>query len=423
MNYTASNQRDTYKLVERFATGKFKSELTFLKALVKELVEQDEFEIKGGRVWELSVTKKSYELRFQYGDFKKIPDDYSLAISDYPILSDLINSRTSLHSETDPLLRDKGIDIYSVTAVGDIFKIANNQYHKFVIGFNAEHILQSFFETLNVISSVASIKLRDLKFHEKQKRMKQDMIKASEIQKNLLPQHFLKFHDFEIFGACISDSEVGGDYFDYLKNKTEEEERIGIVISDAASKGLPAAIQALFVSGAIRMGQSFSPKISPLMSRLNTLIYETFPYERFVTLFYCELTLSSNRLILYANAGHCAPIHFRYEDENFRYLLPTGGLLGIIKDQTFNVENIRMKPQDILVLYTDGITEAMNEKGEFFGEDRVCNLIKKFKDETAKDIAYHIIESVQKFAAHSNYSDDKTIVVIKRDAGEDLGID
>ncbi len=407
-------QRDVYKLVEKLVSGNFRNELSFLKTLVKEIVCHEEFEIIGGRVWELNVQEKCYELRYQYGKLSKIPANYKLAIEDYPVLSELYHKRTSLHQETDKLLKQKGIDIYSVAAVGDLIRIGQHYYFKYVLGFNAEHILQSFYETLNVISSVATVKLRDLAYNEIQQKIQRDINKASEIQRSLLPPHNVEFHDFDIFGVCIPDSEVGGDFFDYLRNKSDEEDRIGIVISDAASKGLPAAIQALFVSGAIRMAQSFSPKISSLLSRLNTLIFDTFPYERFVTLFYCELTLSSNRLVLYANAGHCAPIHFRYEDESFRFLKPTGGLLGLIREQSFSVENIRMKPNDILILYTDGISEAMDQNGNIFGEERICELVKKYKDESAKHIAYMIIEHVQKFNANSKYNDDKTIVVVKR---------
>lgn len=414
------SQRDTYKLVEKFAIGKFKTEITFLKSLVNDIVSHQEFEIIGGRVWELNVAEKCYILRHQQGKLNRIPSGYKLALADYPILTELVNKRTSLHHETDEVLKNKGIDIYSVTAVGDIIRIGSNYYYKYVLGFNAEHILQSFYETLNVISSVASVKIRDLAYKEAQKKLQRDMNKASEIQRNLLPQHFLQYHDFDIFGVCIPDSEVGGDFFDYLRNKSDEEDRIGIVISDAASKGLPAAIQALFVSGALRMAQSFSPKISSLLSRLNTLIFDTFPYERFVTLFYCELTLSSNRLVLYANAGHCAPIHYRYEDASIRLLNPTGGLLGIIREQSFNVENIRLKSNDILVLYTDGISEAMDKDGNLYGEERICNIIRKYKDESAKHIAYMLIEDAQKFNAESAYNDDKTIVVIKRNGGEDV---
>ena len=423
MEYYPQSQRDIYKLVEKLVSGNFRNELSFLKTLVREIVRHKDFEIIGGRVWELNIQEKSYELRYQYGEINKIPKNYKIGISDYPIFSELYHKRTALYEETDELLKEKGINLYSVAAVGDLIRIGQHYYFKYLLGFNAEHILQSFYETLNVISSVATVKLRDLSHKEIQKRIQRDISKASEIQRSLLPPHNIEFHDFDIFGVCLPDSDVGGDFFDYLRNKSDEEDRIGIVISDAASKGLPAAIQALFVSGAIRMAQSFSPKISSLLSRLNTLIFDTFPYERFVTLFYCELTLSSNRLVLYANAGHCAPIHFRREDKSFRFLKPTGGLLGLIREQSFNVENIRMKPNDILVLYTDGISEAIDHNGNIYGEVRICELIKKYRDEPAKNIAYMIIEDVQKFTANSNYNDDKTIVVIKRRSEKGLSND
>jgi len=98
-------------------------------------------------------------------------------------------------------------------------------------------------------------------------------------------------------------------------------------------------------------------------------------------------------------------------------------LLGLIREQSFNVENIRMKPNDILVLYTDGISEAIDHNGNIYGEVRICELIKKYRDEPAKNIAYMIIEDVQKFTANSNYNDDKTIVVIKRRSEKGLSND
>lgn len=409
------NQRDVYKLVERITTGNFKNELEFLKHLVSEIVSNDQFEIIGGRIWEANIPNGTYILRYQHGSVQKIPDNYEVKISEQPILDELVEKRTTLNREIDPLLIEKGIVIYSVTGVGEIIKTANGKFFKYVLGFNANEILQSFYETLSIISSFATITIQGLNSRQQQEKYQKDITKASEIQRNLLPEHYLEFQDYKIYGVCIPDSDVGGDYFDYLKNNDDEEERIGIVISDAASKGLPAAIQALFVSGAMRMAQAFTPKISTLFARLNTLIYETFPYERFVTLFYCELTLTSNRLVLYANAGHCAPIYYRRDKDTHEFLQPTGGLLGIVKNQKFNVENIIMRPGDILAIYTDGITEASNKEGDFFGEDRLVELVKKYKDLPPKEMTLHIIENVQKFATGNDYTDDRTLVIIKRD--------
>jgi sigma-B regulation protein RsbU (phosphoserine phosphatase) len=409
------NQRDVYKLVERITEGEFKDELEFLSVLIEEVVEHQEFKIIGGRLWEFDGEQKVYTLSYQFGNVQKIPDGYTLKISEQPILKDLYEKRTTLNYENDPVLLESGIIVYSVTGVGEILKYPDGKYFKYILGFNAPEILQSFYETLSIISSVATVTIRSLNMEIEQKKMNRDLIKASEIQRNLLPEHYVEFHDYKIYGVCIPDSEIGGDYFDYLMNTDDEEERIGIVVSDAASKGLPAAIQALFVSGAIRMAQAFNPKISTLFSRLNTLIYDTFPYERFVTLFYCELSLTSNRLVVYANAGHCSPIYYRREKDSVTMLEPTGGLLGIVRNQKFNVENIVMRPGDLMVLFTDGITEAHNKSDEMYGEERLIQKIREYRDLSPKEIVILIIDDVQKFSAGSEYTDDRTLIVVKRD--------
>jgi sigma-B regulation protein RsbU (phosphoserine phosphatase) len=151
------------------------------------------------------------------------------------------------------------------------------------------------------------------------------------------------------------------------------------------------------------------------MNGLNNLIYETFPFERFVTLCYIELTTSSNRLVLYANAGHCPPIHFRAESEEIRLLDSTGGLLGLMENQKFRVENIRMRPGDVLVMYTDGIIECSDRNGQLFGEERLYQLIRKHHKDNPKNIAAYVFDEVQRWSVGSSYTDDKTLVIIKRD--------
>lgn len=414
-NYDNLTQRETYKLVENMTNGKFESELDFLKSLIRDVVSHEDFKINGGRLWVLEPTQATYSLDYQYGTVKEIEPGYKIVIQDQPILRQLAEKHSLLNYESDPVLIKKGIELYSVTGVGDIIKMPDGKYFQYVIGFNAPEITQTFIETLNIISSVATISLRDLNSKLKQAKFRRDLDKASEIQRNLLPEHYLEFHDYKIFGTCLPESEVGGDYFDYLQNVNLDEDRMSIVVSDAASKGLSAAIQSLFVSGAIRMATAFSQQISSIMSHLNTLIYETFPYERFVTLFYCELSLSSNRLVLYVNCGHCAPVHYRPGTNTATLLEPTGGLLGIVQHQKFNIENITMQPGDILAIYTDGITEAQDSEGELYGEERLMEVIKKYHSLSSRDINYKILEDVQQFSAKSVYSDDKTLVVIKRD--------
>ncbi|MES2765013.1 MAG: PP2C family protein-serine/threonine phosphatase [Bacteroidota bacterium] len=411
---TGLTQRQIYKVVDRLLAGNFPGEIELLKMLVTDIVERADIRITGGRIWQLQPGEDAYSLQFQYGEIDTIPEDYTISVEEQPIFKKLASQRTVTNYETDSLLLEKGIKIYSATGVGELLKRAGGKFYQYALAFNAPETNQEFYETLNIIGSAVSAALRDLAHQAQEERFQKDLDKASEIQRGLLPDHQLKFQDYDVFGVSLPDSVVGGDYFDYLHPLENEDDRVGVVISDAASKGLPAAIQALFVSGAIRMGITYNMKISSMISRLNTLIYDTFPHERFVSLFYCELMSSENGLVLYSNAGHCSPLFYNSARKTVRELPPTGGLLGIIPHDKFRVENINMQCDDILLLYTDGISEAQSAEQEFFETDRLKNLLKENAHEDAHTIAYAILEEVQKFTVGASYTDDKTIVVIKR---------
>lgn len=411
----SQHQRETYKLVEQLVSVQYTDPLEMLKHLVKDIVDHTGFEITGGRVWEFIPDQLAYELRMQYGNVEKIPENYRIYIQDQPFLVDLVKERTLTKIETDKVLQEKGIKLYSVTGVGPIVRARAGKFYKYLLGFNAPEIKPTFAETLTIISSVATAAMKNIIDLIEKKKIREDLYQAAQIQRSLLPDHSLDFLDYELYGVCIPDSAVGGDFFDYLLPESkDEEERLGIVIGDASSKGLPAAIQALFVSGAFRMGWSYSTRMSDLFNKLNKLVYKTFPYERFVTLFYCELTSSMNRLVLYVNAGHPSPLHYRQESDKIYRLITTGGLLGIMPKQKFKVENIRMHKGDILVLFTDGITEAMDENHNLYTEERLEKLIREKKDLSAKELAFAIVEDVNKFSAKSDINDDKTIIVVKR---------
>lgn len=135
-----------------------------------------------------------------------------------------------------------------------------------------------------------------------------ELEKAREIQKNILPEHEYTFGNYEVFGVSIPEMIVGGDFFDYIPSS--DNETLGIAIGDAASKGISAAAQALYVSGALKMGVEFDIRVSTLFNKINKLIYEIFPFERFVTLFYCTLFKDEDGLCLYMNAGHNLPIFY-----------------------------------------------------------------------------------------------------------------
>jgi phosphoserine phosphatase RsbU/P len=409
-------QKQIYRIVDKLASGKYNSGIDLLSSVMREIVERADMEISGGRVWELNTTDSSYSLRYQYGLLEQAPENYTVTIEDYPMFAQLPAKRTIMDYEKDEVLKSTGIRRYSATGVGELVKRGEGKFYKYALAFNAPQINDKFLDMINIIGSAVSIRLRDLEQQQMQRVIEKDLSQAWEIQKSLLPDHETIFHDYHVFGISIPDRIVGGDYFDYLRPPNNYEDRLSILISDASSKGMAAAIQALFVSGAIRMGIGFDLKIASLISRLNTLIYETFPYERFVTLFYCELTSSDQGLLLYANAGHCNPLHYRAKTRDFFILPTTGSMLGVSPDQRFGIENINMLPGDVLLMYTDGIVEAQNKQGRLFGENRVKSILRKMHGKTSREIAYECIEQAQKFSAgaENRYSDDKTLVVIKR---------
>ncbi len=410
------SQRETYKLIDKLLAGHFENEEALLKTLVGDLCEKGNFGLSGARIWELDSSEDRYNLLFQVGSVAHIPDDYNMRIDEQPVFSSLVEKRVVSGIETDAVLLEKGITQFAATGVGDIVKHHNQRFFRYCLAFNAAEFAQDIASTMTVISSATTTALRNLSLRQQQAQLKKDLDQASQIQRSLLPDHTLEFFEYSVFGISLPDSVVGGDYFDYLNPTNEDDEaRTGIVISDAASKGLPAAIQALFVSGAIRMGIGFHTKITSLISRLNTLIYDTFPYERFVTLCYCELTQSNNGLMLYCNAGHCSPLHFQASTESCVALEPTGSILGISSHQRFRVEGVNLQRGDILLLFTDGVLEAQNEDEEQFGEDRLRSFLRERRHESARDLAYGLLEEVQKFSAHGVYTDDKTLIVIKRD--------
>jgi sigma-B regulation protein RsbU (phosphoserine phosphatase) len=228
-----------------------------------------------------------------------------------------------------------------------------------------------------------------------------------------LPDHEYHFNDYDIFGITVPAKIMSGDYFDYLEYGSDEE-RLGIVVGDAASKGASAAAEAMYISGAIRMAVNFEIKISALFTRLNQIINKIFSDDRFTTLFYGEITNNQNGLFLYANAGHNPPIFYSSKEDKIIYLETTGPLLGPAPKAKYRTESINIDVCDILVIYSDGIVEAANTNFDFYEENKLESIIKQTKDLMPREIAYRILEDVSKFSENGRYNDDKTIVVIKR---------
>lgn len=407
------DQRRLYRTIEKITSQPAETEEQLLINVLKEVVRSPEFNVKGGRIWKLTSSRTKYKLIAQEGAVDKIRDGFTINVSDYPIFEVIAKERTVLATETNEYLRKKGIFKYSATGVGEKVQGEKFPLYQYLMAFSADEINEDLFYTLNIIGTAVTATLRSRKLERKSKQLIEDIDDAAELQKRILPAHDFKFSGYEMFGVSIPDRIVGGDFFDYLE-VGEDGDRLGVAVADVANKGFAAAAEAFYVSAALRMGVSYQTQISSLMKRLNNLVYKIFPNDRFVSLFYIELTGDGSGFCTYCNAGHNSPILYRSKTNSIELLESTGPLIGPAYNSKFKTSIIKLEKGDFLVIYTDGISEAMNEQGEEYGEERLIENVKKFYDRSAKEITQLLIEDVQKFSARASYSDDKTIVTLKR---------
>ncbi len=407
------DQRKLYKTVEAIASQKFATDTEMLISVLNQLIGNEEINVCGGRIWKLDVENGAYHLMYQTGNLDKIEENFQVLISDYPIFDLIDKERTILGSETNEVLRQAGIFKYSASGTGDKIKVNGKPYYEYLLALNSEEINEEFRLTLNIISTAVTSQIKQRKYALRAKNLRADIDKARELQKSILPEHEYVFQNYILFGITQPAEIVGGDFFDYL-DIGEDESRLGIAVGDAASKGVSAAAEAMYISGALRMASSFEIKIYPLMKRMNRLVNKIFADDKFASLFYGELAHDKGGLFLYSSAGHNPPIFLKRDSDDAYFLNPTGPVLGPAPNAKYTVENINFALGDVLIIYTDGITEAADTDFNEYGEERLLKLAKEKKHLTPKEICYAILEDTAKFSKNGQYSDDKTLVIIKR---------
>jgi phosphoserine phosphatase RsbU/P len=408
------DQKKLYRTIETVASQQFDSEKELLADVVKQILNNEEIKLTGGRIWKLDPRKKAYKILFQMGKVEKISEDFLVHVKDYPFFGNIAAERTILTDETNKTLIKKGILKYSATGIGKKVRVGEKKYYEYLLAVNSAVIGDDLRYLLNIVATVLTSKLNERYLSQSRKNLIADIDKAKQIQRSILPAHEYKFHSYEIFGVTIPADTVAGDFYDYLKIG-DEEERVGIVVGDAASKGLGAAAEAMYISGALRMASTFEIKISPMMVRLNQLVNKIFSDDKFTSLFYGEVSNDKKGLFLYANAGHNPPMFYNKKFNNITLLNPTGPLLGPAPNAKYETDSINFHKGDVLVIYSDGIVEAANDKYEFYGDESLQKIILSKVEKTPKEIIAAILEDVIKFStSESQYQDDKTIVVIKK---------
>jgi len=234
----------------------------------------------------------------------------------------------------------------------------------------------------------------------------QELEKAREIQEGLLPKKIPQVKGLEVAGAWQPARVVGGDYYDVLKFS---ERKIGICIGDVVGKGITAALLMANLQASFRAFAEEGVSPGALCGKLHGVISNNVAQEKFVTFCYCTIDAAENRLI-YASAGHCPPLLLRGRGEAIS--LKEGGTpLGILPGKEYADTEVQLEAGDRLVLYTDGLTEAMNAEDEQFGEPRLVGLGRKNTGLGAAELLEVIRKEVSGFSGGS-FQDDFTLVVV-----------
>lgn len=266
-------------------------------------------------------------------------------------------------------------------------------------------------EFIYSVGSLAIISLENRRLFkealEKQK-LEEELDLAREIQRNLLPQKLPVYKNFELAAVNVSSKQVGGDYYDIIDLGNHN---CSVAIADVSGKGIPASLLMANIQAFLQVICRQNIPLSEATGLINDLIVQNTSDGRFITFFWGLLN-DVSRSFEYVNAGHNPPLLIR--DGKIIKLEIGGMILGVIKTMMpYKSEIIQLQKDDVLVMFTDGISEAMNRRGEEFTDAALEKLCLDISDKSAENILKTIQEEVQKFTDGAIQSDDITLVILK----------
>ncbi len=265
-------------------------------------------------------------------------------------------------------------------------------------------------QVLMLLASQVAIIIEKVELHEQlieKKRLEGQLEVARQVQLELLPPHDPHIEGYDISAYNFPTDEVSGDYYDWVRIYDDQ---IGIVIADVSGKGIPAALIMAFLRASLRAAAhiGYAPHIS--LTKVNQLLWESTENHQFVTTFFGTLD-ATNHTLAYANAGHNPPILI---DSDSKHFIDKGGVpLGLFQDARYYEYFLQMESGQILVLYTDGVTEATNDRGEEYGTERLANHVQINRDLNTREIIESIRHDIIEFTGHHGIDDDVTILIIK----------
>lgn len=246
--------------------------------------------------------------------------------------------------------------------------------------------------------------------HLENSRMLREMELARQIQLSLLPVAPPEIPGITLAGFCLPATHVGGDYYYFAKR---DNGIVDLVVADVSGHNIGAALMTAEARSVLRTQLTTGSSAGRILAAMNDILYEDLNRaELFITVF-CASFDTFSRTLTYANAGHAPPLLFNQSAQSCHWLDADGLLMGVRENVAFEEKQVRLQNGDVLLLYTDGVTEADNGRGELFGSERLCKIVHSRHRESPQAIIDNIILNVAAFSGTIPMEDDVTMVVMK----------
>lgn len=347
---------------------------------------------------------RGYDIEELYDLHLKLGEGFlgSVALSGAPIISNDVRSDPVYVNARDRTRSEMVAPIISNDEVIGCFDLESDQLNAYS---------NDDLEVLMLLASQVAIIIEKVMLHEQlieKKRLQGQLEVARQVQLALLPPEDPALPGFDISAYNFPTEEVSGDYYDWVRIYDDQ---IAIVIADVSGKGVPAAILMAFLRASLRAASHIGYATHISMAKVNYLLWESIERNQFVTAIYGILD-ASNRTLSYSNGGHNPPLLIR-ADGKTSFLDRGEQPLGMFRDTRYHELHLVFEPGDVLVLYTDGLTEAESPAGEEFGRDRLVEAVKQSIDKPAREMIASIQMTVLEWTASAGATDDVTFFIIK----------
>lgn len=265
---------------------------------------------------------------------------------------------------------------------------------------------------LTILASQVAMAIENTRFHEEsieRDRIRRELEIANHIQMNMLPSSFPSVEGLDISSQSLPAKKVGGDYYDLIKISPQQ---VGVAIGDVSGKGMPAALLMVEIRTIIQAKAPDSTTSLEVIRKVNEIISKDAEPGMYATLFYGIYDLPT-RVLTYTNAGHNYPLLYHPETDTYDSLETTGMFVGMFDNPPYKEVSVQLNPGDIIIFYTDGVTEAVSASGEMYGLKRLCSTISGCREGNAAQLREAIEASVDEFASGEEQADDITVMIMK----------